>query len=134
MPDGVDRFTPRARRVLGAAEGEARRLGHAEIDAHHLLLAIADERDDGGNRVLLAMGVPAEVVRWAVERAVPAGDYAGDGERPLTQSLKDAVSRAADEARQRGSELIGTEHLLLGLFGDGSSATARVLDELRLTL
>src|SRR4051812_19210100 len=135
MSDRVDRFTQRARRVLASAEDEARGLGHAEIDGHHLLLALAAERKGLAARALAALGLPVEVVRWAVQRAAPPGGRAPAGELPLTPAIKDALGRAADEARRLDHEFVGTEHLLLGLLRGGDVGVAgRVLADLEVTL
>jgi len=135
MSGGIDRFTQRARRVLASAEDEARGLGHAEIDAHHLLLALAAERKGLAARALAALGLPPEVVRWAVQRAAPSGGRAPAGELLLTPSVKDALGRAADEARRLNHEFVGTEHLLLGLLRGGDVGVAgRVLADLEVTL
>ncbi len=45
-----------------------------------------------------------------------------------------AVMLAQDEARRAGQNLVGTEHLLLGLIGEGTATAAVVMQELGVTL
>jgi ATP-dependent Clp protease ATP-binding subunit ClpC len=49
------------------------------------------------------------------------------------RSIK-AVMFAQEEARRTGYNLVGTEHLLLGIIGEGSSIAAKVLRDLGITL
>ncbi|HEX5265790.1 MAG TPA: Clp protease N-terminal domain-containing protein [Acidimicrobiales bacterium] len=45
----------------------------------------------------------------------------------LSDSARAALDHAEEEARRLGSGLVGTEHLLLGLLGDGGNRAARLL-------
>lgn len=65
-----ERFTDRARRVIGLALEEARYLGHNFIGTEHILLGLVDERDGVAGRVLTAAGLTVEGVRDEVRRIV----------------------------------------------------------------
>jgi ATP-dependent Clp protease ATP-binding subunit ClpA len=52
----------------------------------------------------------------------------------FTDRAREAVVHAQDEARQLRHDYIGTEHLLLGILGEGASLGARVLDRLGIDL
>ncbi len=71
-PCGTYGLTPRAKRVIGRAGVEARRLHHSYIGTEHLLLALVREGGVAGG-VLDELGVRLETVRTAVLRAV--ADY-----------------------------------------------------------
>jgi len=51
----------------------------------------------------------------------------------FTEPARNAVVLAQDEARRLGHEYIGTEHLLLGLAGEGRGLAASVLGSLGVT-
>ncbi len=53
-PQGL---TPRAKRILEIAIGEANRLGHSYIGTEHLLIALVKEQDSIAVRMLLALNV-----------------------------------------------------------------------------
>ena len=67
-------LTPNARRALAGAADEARRLGHDDVGAGHLLLALVRESDGFAAGVLQAHGVDLEKLRRQVKRAVSQGD------------------------------------------------------------
>jgi ATP-dependent Clp protease ATP-binding subunit ClpA len=48
---------------------------------------------------------------------------------PLTHRAVDALSRAPGEALKFGHNYVGTEHVLLALYGDPESVAAKVLAE-----
>ena len=52
----------------------------------------------------------------------------------FTDSARDAVVLAQDEARRLGRNAIGTEHLLLGVMRDEHSVAAQVLQSLGITV
>ena len=57
-----ERFTDAARGVVVDAQQQARTVGHSEIMAEHLLLAILADGDSIGARVLRGLGVEREVL------------------------------------------------------------------------
>jgi hypothetical protein len=56
-------FTPRAARVVQSSVGEALSMGRAAVDTEHLLLAIIDEGEGTGARILRDAGVDARAIR-----------------------------------------------------------------------
>ena len=50
-------FTPRAKKILEMAMQQGRDFGHSYINTEHLLLAIIEDNNGVGNRVLLNLGV-----------------------------------------------------------------------------
>ena len=50
-------FTPRAKKILEMAMQQGRDFGHSYINTEHLLLAIIEDKNGVGNRVLLNLGV-----------------------------------------------------------------------------
>jgi ATP-dependent Clp protease ATP-binding subunit ClpC len=122
MADRFDKFTERARRVLTLAQEEAQRFNHNYIGTEHLLLGLVREGDGVAAKVLSNLGVELNKVRSAVEFIIGRGDRQSTGEIGLTPRAKKVIELAVDEARRLSHSYIGTEHLLLGLVGEGIAA------------
>jgi ATP-dependent Clp protease ATP-binding subunit ClpA len=84
---------------------------------------------------LATIGIDLEAVRDAVEQAFGPGalDRTRAGRRPFTPRAKKVLELALREARDFGHDLIGTEHLLIGL-ARGEGFAAELLLERGLTL
>jgi len=62
-PPGRIPFTPRAEKVLELALREAQALGHSEVQTEHVLLAIRDEGEGVGARVLQDFTIHSAQIR-----------------------------------------------------------------------
>ena len=123
-----DRFTPRARNVLGLAQDEGRRLRHNYVGTEHLLLGLLREDRGLAARVLRhELGVVLPGARSAVEAVVGRGTVTPPGELRLTPRAKRVFALARDEAKRLRHDYVGTEHLLLGLMREGEGVGAGVL-------
>jgi ATP-dependent Clp protease ATP-binding subunit ClpC len=69
-PTGQIPFTPRAKKVLELALGEALSLGHDYIGTEHILLGIVHENEGLALEILLDFDVDRAKVREAVIRAL----------------------------------------------------------------
>jgi ATP-dependent Clp protease ATP-binding subunit ClpA len=143
VPATFERFTPRARKVVGAASRLAQEAGRGEIGSADLLVGLFAEPRGVAAVALQAMNVSRESVLAAI-RATAGGGGAGTGSAAASPaSDADAVLEAkeltfaADGQRamrdalaialEFGHNYIGTEHLLLGLYRDASSPAAVIL-------
>ena len=133
MPENMDRFTKRARRVLSKAQEEARNLNHRYIGTEHLLLGLMSEEGSVAMRVLHELGIAPDQVRQSVERMVGRGTRPFYNQPALTPRTKRVIELAVEEARKLGHHYIGTEHLLLGLVREGEGVAVDVLRQLGAT-
>src|SRR6266550_3858696 len=117
--DRFDKFTERAKKVLGLAQEEAQRFQHNYIGTEHLLLGLIREGEGVAAKVLSNLGVELNQVREAVEAMIGRGDRIVLGEIGLTPRAKKVIELAVDEAHRLNHHYIGTEHLLLGLVRKG---------------
>ncbi len=130
-----DRFTERARRVLMLAQEEAKRLSDSYIGTEHLLLGLVQEERGVAARVLRDMGVNSYQVRRIIEESSRRTGQPVRGQTTgLTPRTKRVIERAVEEARRMNHHYIGTEHLLLGLVGEGSGLAIDVLKDLGIDL
>lgn len=129
---GMERFTQRARRVLGLAHQEAERMRHSYIGTEHLLLGLIKEEGGVAGRVLRELGLDAVRVQEVVERLVGPGQTRVV-KLDLSPGTEQVLELAVDEARRMSHHYIGTEHLLLGLVRYGEGVALDVLRKLGVT-
>jgi len=128
----MERFTQRARRVLGLAHQEAERMRHNYIGTEHLLLGLIREEGGVAGRVLRELGLDAARAQEVVERLVGFGQTRS-AKLDLSPGTEQVLELAVDEARRMGHHYIGTEHLLLGLIRYGEGVALDVLRKLGVT-
>jgi ATP-dependent Clp protease ATP-binding subunit ClpC len=138
-----ERFSNRARRVVGLAREEARRLGHPHIGTEHLLLGILIDGESRAAGTLAVAGASLETAREKVIEAVgrasgngaagaaaPAGDGGPKGgDLALTSRAKRALDRAGRFSTQRRDAHVDTDHVLLGIL-DVEGTAGQVLRRL----
>lgn len=118
-----DRFTDRARSAVVQAQEAARSHRNHHIGTEHLLLGVVAVTDDLGAQLLVDAAGSTAAVEAAIERnLLPARDAPPPAKIPFSGRGKDALGRAAHAAADLGQDYVGTEHLLLGLFGTGGQA------------
>src|SRR5438552_18215086 len=122
-----ERFTDRARRVVVLAQEEARMLDHDYIGTEHVLLGLIHEGSGVAAQALQALGISLEAVRQQIEGIIGQGRTAPTGHIPFTPRAKKVLELSLREALQLNHSYIGTEHILLGLVGEGEGVAAQVL-------
>jgi hypothetical protein len=123
------RFTPRARAAVIAAQTVARERGHGVVGTEHVLLALLIERDSRTASVLTLLGCPPDLLRTTVleQRAAPKVA------KPPPAGLAPALAeRARDVAQARGASTPDAGDLMLAL-ADRSAMLTRALTELGVT-
>ena len=133
MPNKMERFTQRARRVLGLAQEEAERLQHGQIGTEHLLLGLMREEGGVAGRGLRELGLDPRRVEDLVVRHTDSGERKPGMNLELSAGTKKVLELAVDEARRMGHHYIGTEHLLLGLVRQQEGVAIDVLRRLGVT-
>jgi ATP-dependent Clp protease ATP-binding subunit ClpC len=126
-------FTQRLRKCLAMAREEAVRLHHDYVGTEHLLLALLREGDGIALVVIDNLSASGATIRDRVLKRLAAGtSHASD--LPYTNRAKKVLELSMSEARALHHSYVGTEHLLLGLIGEGQGIAAEVLVSLGLTL
>ncbi len=128
-----ERFTDRARRVVVLAQEESQRLSHNYIGSEHLLLGLLAEQEGVAARALESLNVTLTAAREQVEEIIGPGQQTPHGHIPFTPRAKKSLELALREALTMGSEVIDTEHLLLGLLDEGDGVGAQILQRLGAT-
>lgn len=132
MPNQMERFTQRSRRVLSLAQEAAMSMGSAWIDSDHLLIGLLNESDGAAAQALRASGVDAsEVANLARQQSKARRNSSAQPD--LSDHSKRTLELAVDEARRLGHNYIGTEHLLLGLLRLEEGAALDILRTLNIS-
>jgi len=122
-----DKLTHKSQDALSTAVRRAAADGSPQVEALHLLVALAEQVDGTTAPLLRAVGAdPALVAKQANERLErqPKASGATLSAPEMSRALLSAIATASSRARQLGDEYISTEHLLVGLAADGGEAKA----------
>ena len=130
----INRLTEKAQEALRAAQSEAIRRQHQQVDAEHLLIAMIDQEGGLTRSILDKAGVDAGLVRRRIEDELakipkvtsPTG--AADNIY-ITGRLNRLLVQAEDEAKNLKDDYVSVEHLLLAMIADKTGAAGRILNE-----
>lgn len=123
-----ERFTERARQVVDVAKDLARKAGEM-VGTHHLMLAILHQDGKGmAGTALMDLGITKEKFAAPLNRfisAFKAPVLPGPGY--FSPRCKRALDLAVEDADRRGDDLVGTNHLVIGLMMETESVVHDVL-------
>ena len=125
------RFTPRARAAVIAAQTAARDRRHPSIDTEHLLLGLFDTTARGNVAVkaLARLGVDGVTIERLVDEQVPPGTAPVRGHIPFSARAKKILELTLREALRLGHNYIGCEHIVLALRREDNGVAATILAE-----
>ncbi len=119
----LSKLTQKSQEALAAAQTEAARRGHQEVDVEHLLAALLAVPDGLVPRLIRKLELdPAtlaeQVGRELANRPAVAGPGAEVGKVFVTQRLQRIFGAAQDEAKRLKDEYVSVEHLLLAILDE----------------
>jgi Clp amino terminal domain, pathogenicity island component len=117
---GFERFTPRARSAVVAAQNAAHEARNDEITPDHLVLGVLSDADALATKLLTAQQIHPEAVRAAITLPPATDNPANPPDSspqliPFSGPARKALELTFREALRLGHNYIGTEHLLLAL-------------------
>ena len=119
----LTRYTEKAQEAVLAAQQQADRDGHPQIEPEHLLLALIDQQDGVVPSVLRRLGAEPARLRTTVRGLLDRLPETRGGAQPGPSPRLRAVARIAEsEAERFKDEFVSTEHLLLALTLEGNGA------------
>src|SRR4051794_21507936 len=100
----ISRFTEKAQEALAAAQRQAVRLSHQQVDVEHLLLALVEQEQGLAAPTLQKAGVHVERLKRRVEQELErlprvSGPSGGPEQVHITGRLNRLVVQAEDEAK-----------------------------------
>ena len=122
-------FTQMAETAIENAGIAAGSLGHSFVGTEHLLLGILMERNGMGARLLEKHGVTEKELRREICRACGSGAAVGAA-RDMSEHAGIAVEKASAEADRLHQDLIGTEHILLGVLRQSVCGGVKILENM----
>ncbi|WP_422484549.1 ATP-dependent Clp protease ATP-binding subunit [Gudongella sp. DL1XJH-153] len=120
------RFTERAQKAILLAQEEAKKFNHNYVGTEHLLMGLIAEDQGIAALSLKELGATIDKARKQVYDVVGMGEESVElvGFTPRTKKI---FELAAAEARNLGHNYVSTEHLLLGLIGEGEGIAVTIL-------
>ncbi len=124
-------FTKKSRKILEiSSQNEGRRLNSEALGPEHVLISLLKDDDSVAARILRNLGVNFEKILFVIEKNLRiSSNTITLGKIPITQSFKKIIEISRDEARALKNSYIGTEHLLLAIFKEGSCIGLSVLEK-----
>ncbi len=122
-------FTSTALGAIRLAQENAARLGHSYVGCEHLLLGLASQEYSPAACALRKAGADSHTLRCAIGQRVGIGVPARSLHQGLTPNCCQAIRGAVGESRRLGHGAVHSEHLLLGLLGDGQNGAIRLLTD-----
>ena len=123
-------FSREAKRLLEEAGLHANRVGHEEITPVDILLALLDEDQGAGAKVMVSLGLDLAEVRSKLEKHAESEHSSSDKELlEFSEASQRVLSTARTEAYMSFDGQVGTEHILLGLVVAEEGLASRILKE-----
>jgi ATP-dependent Clp protease ATP-binding subunit ClpC len=117
-------FTKRSRKILELmAQGEGKRLNSDMLEPDHIMLSLLKDEESVAARIMKNLGINFEKFIEEIEGTVRRDRSTIIlGKVPLSSKYKQIIEMSKEEARKLRNSYIGTEHLLLSIFRDGTCA------------
>ena len=125
----LNRTTQKVQEALQEAQAQALRLGHAEIDGEHLLLALCEQPDGLIPRLLKKIEIDVTAVTDGLNqdlqsRSKIGGPGADSSKLYASRRLSNLLLQAEKEAKQLKDEYVSVEHILLAAVDEGERTVA----------
>ena len=124
-------FTEKAKKALTLASKAAGRLHQNYIGTEHILVGLLQENTGVAAQVLMENGVDAKKVIDIIKDLIaPGNDLLVKEKNGYSKRAQLVLEESNRQAIRFGSELIGTEHLLMAIIKEGDNVAVRLLNTL----
>jgi len=125
----LNRTTQKVQEALQEAQAQALRLGHAEIDGEHLLLALCEQPEGLIPRLLKKIEIDVAAVINGLNqdlqsRSKIGGPGADSSKLYASRRLSNLLLQAEAEAKQLKDEYVSVEHIFLAVVDEGERTAA----------
>ena len=135
----LNKFTQKSQEAIALAQADAVRRGHQQVDAEHLLLALAVQEDGLVPKLLQRAGLdPGAYAKALATDLDRMPSVSGPGARPdqivVTPRLNKVLVKAMDTAKRMQDDYVSVEHIFLALLEEPKSTPAgKVNAEFKIT-
>lgn len=127
------RFNEDATKCILIAQEETRRSGHAVVGPAQLLLGLSLVERSQSRSILEGRGIRGSAIRRKILDLIGLGEGHVPVEIPFNDEAKNLIKQASVVSKEKGSEVIGTEHLLLALIDVSDKQTDQIVQELSIS-
>lgn len=115
-------FTKKSRKIIEiSAQIEGKRLNSDVLGPEHIMISLLKDDDSVAARIMKNLGINFEKVLFLLEKSIKVRSSGAPPELlPANQSFKNIIEHSREEAKNLKNSYIGTEHLLLAVFKEGS--------------
>jgi len=133
----INRFTRKAQEALSAAQSQAARRGHQQVDVEHLVASLVEQEGGLATSILNRAGANLDSFKrrigQEIERMPRVSGPAGTPDQVyITPRLNRLLAQADDEAKSLKDDYVSIEHLLLAVTDD-QGAAGRLFKEFGVT-
>ena len=121
-------YTEKVKSVLQRAAKAARKSGQGYIGTEHILLGLYREENSVASRVLVENGLDeSRLLQLIQDYIVPDVSVVIKERESYSPKAKILLEEAGRQAERFGSDLVGTEHLLLAMIKESDNVAVRLL-------
>jgi len=115
-------FTKKSKKIIElSSQSEGKRMNSDVLGPEHIMISLLKDDDSVASRILKNLGVNFEKVIVLLEKSLkPSLNAINPGKIPVNQAFKNIIEISREEAKNLKNSYIGTEHILLAIFKDGS--------------
>lgn len=128
-------FTKKAEESLQYAADAAFELGHSGVGTEHILIGLLRTDDSLASAVLVNNGIDEERAVSAISQLINPDTTVGVREYgSYTPRAVRVLDNSRKEARRFGAQLVGTEHILIGMIKESECVATRLMNTLGVNL
>ena len=130
-----EKFTENGRKAFVIANLEAQRFHHEGVETEHVLLGLIKEGESVTLHIFEELGVDLKGLKTQCEGLGQAAHEEGDVDKlPQSPQIQHVIAHAIEEARLLKHNVVGSEHILLGLICETNGAASGILARHGVTL
>ncbi len=127
-------FTKKAEEVLKNAAVAATEFGHGSIGSEHILLGLIRTKDCQAGEILSDAGLEEDKLIEIIHQVINSSVVGLREPDSYTPRAAKVLENARREAKRFGANLIGSEHILIGIIKEPESVASRLLSTIGINL
>ena len=130
-----EQYSKQAAAALKAAQKTAEERSHNYVGTEHLLVGLLQEETGTAGLVLTEAGVDETKLITLIDKLIaPPGEVVLESPQGYTPRAERVLTGSREEARNYGSSVVGTEHILLAMLKEHDCVGTRLLHTLGINI